>query len=75
MNRDECRTSTRTDLDEFFRIVFRTNLYESVERPYQGCRNIGRRRIATVNQYLDGVKREIQEYTLTNDYTISVRKR
>jgi transposase InsO family protein len=54
----------RTVLDEFFRIAFRTKLYESVEalqvdldawlvhynteRPHQGYRNQGRRPIETI---------------------------
>lgn len=58
----------RTVLDEFFRKVFRTTLYESVaalqadldawldfyntERPHQGYRNHGKRPIDTVNAYL-----------------------
>ncbi len=64
----------RTILDEFFRVAFRTKLYESVkalqadldawlghynnERPHQGYRNMGRRPIETINLYLNTVKRE-----------------
>ena len=64
----------RTVLDEFFRVAFRTRLYESVqalqadldawllryntERPHQGYRNRGRRPMDTINQYLESVKRE-----------------
>lgn len=64
----------RTVLDEFFRIAFRTKFYESVEalqtdldawltyynteRPHQGYRNMGRRPIDTINQYLDNANRE-----------------
>lgn len=58
----------RTVLDEFFRIAFRTKLYESVEvlqvdldawlvhynteRPHQGYRNQGRRPIETIELFL-----------------------
>ena len=58
----------RTVLEEFFRIAFRTKLYQSVEelqgdldqwlayynteRPHQGYRNRGKRPIDTVEQYL-----------------------
>ncbi len=64
----------RTVLDEFFRVAFRTKFYESVEslqkdldawlvhynteRPHQGYRNMGRRPIDTINQYLETVRRE-----------------
>lgn len=64
----------RTALDEFFRIVFRTTFYEAVEplqadfdrwlveynteRPHQGYRNLGRRPIETVLQYLESVRQE-----------------
>ena len=64
----------RTVLDEFFRIVFRTTFYESVEtlqadfdawlvtynteRPHQGYRNMGRRPIETIMLYLETVKVE-----------------
>ena len=64
----------RTVLDEFFRIVFRTTFYESVEtlqadfdawlvtynteRPHQGYRNMGRRPIETIMLYLETVKEE-----------------
>jgi len=64
----------RTALDEFFRLAFRTTFYESVEalqadfdrwlveyntqRPHQGYRNLGRRPIETVLQYLDSVRQE-----------------
>ena len=60
----------RTALDEFFATTFRTTFYESVEalqtdfdrwlhhynteRPHLGYRNMGRRPIDTVNQYLTG---------------------
>lgn len=59
----------RTVLDEFFRTVFRTTLYESVEalqadldtwllsynteRPHHGYRNMGRRPIDTINHYIE----------------------
>ena len=59
----------RTVLDEFFRVGFRTKFYESVEalqsdldewlvhynteRPHQGYRNMGRRPVDTINQYLE----------------------
>lgn len=58
----------RTVLDEFFRLAFRTTLYESVEalqadldawllsynteRPHHGYRNMGKRPLDTVNDYL-----------------------
>jgi len=58
----------RTVLDEFFRLAFRTKLYLSVselqadfdvwlhaynrERPHQGYRNLGKRPIDTVNEFL-----------------------
>lgn len=64
----------RTVLDEFFRIAFRTTLYESVEslqadldtwlryynyeRTHQGYRNCGKRPIDTVNSYLQSVRQE-----------------
>jgi len=64
----------RTALDEFFRIAFRTTFYEAVEplqadfdrwlveynteRPHQGYRNMGRRPIETVLQYLESVRQE-----------------
>lgn len=64
----------RTVLDEFFRIIFRTTFYESVEtlqadfdawlvtynteRPHQGYRNMGRRPIETIMLYLETVKEE-----------------
>lgn len=60
----------RTVLDEFFRMVFRTKFYESVEqlqadldtwlteynyeRPHQGYRNMGRRPMDTFNLFLKG---------------------
>lgn len=63
-----------TVLDEFFREAFRTTLYETVEalqadldkwliyynteRSHQGYRNMGRRPIDTINQYLESVKEE-----------------
>ncbi|NDY59015.1 IS481 family transposase [Desulfovibrio sulfodismutans] len=62
----------RTALDEFYREAFRSTLYESVEslqadlddwlddynnnRPHQGYRNMGRRPIDTINQYLENVQ-------------------
>lgn len=68
----------RTALDEFFRIAFRTTFYQSVEalqadfdrwlveyntqRPHQGYRNLGKRPIETVLQYLESVRQEGQEY-------------
>lgn len=64
----------RTVLDEFFREAFRNTLYESVEelqadldkwmlsynteRPHQGYRNMGRRPIDTINQYLESVQKD-----------------
>lgn len=62
----------RTVLDEFFRKAFRTKLYETVaelqadldawlveyntKRPHQGYRNMGRRPIDTINEYLKTTK-------------------
>jgi len=59
----------RTALDEFFRTAFREKFYESVEalqedfdkwlihynteRPHRGYRNMGKRPIETLNQYLE----------------------
>ena len=64
----------RTVLDEFFRKAFRQKLYESVEalqqdlddwlyyynheRPHQGYRNIGRRPIERIDEYLQDVWKE-----------------
>jgi transposase InsO family protein len=64
----------RTVLDEFFRKAFREKLYESVEvlqrdldewliyynreRPHQGYRNMGRRPIERVGEYLQNVREE-----------------
>jgi len=64
----------RTVLDEFFRKAFREKLYESVdhlqrdldewliyynrERPHQGYRNMGRRPIERVDEYLGNVRKE-----------------
>lgn len=64
----------RTVLDEFFRIAFRTTMYESIEslqtdlntwlhyynheRTHQGYRNCGKRPIDTVNNYLRSVCQE-----------------
>lgn len=64
----------RTVLDEFFRTAFRTTFYEAVdalqadldawlihynmERPHQGYRNMGRRPIDTISQYLETVRGE-----------------
>ena len=64
----------RTMLDEFFRKAFREKLYESVEalqkdldewliyynreRPHQGYRNMGRRPIERIDEYLKNVRRE-----------------
>ena len=64
----------RTALDEFFREAFRRKLYESVEalqrdleewliyynreRPHQGYRNIGRRPLEKIEEYLENVRRE-----------------
>lgn len=61
-----------TVLDEFFRDAFRRTMYETVdslqedldtwlkeyntERSHQGYRNMGRRPIDTINQYLESVK-------------------
>ena len=68
----------RTVLDEFFRKVFRTTFYETVEslqrdlddwlayynrdRPHQGYRNHGRRPLDTVNQYLQTVTQDTKCY-------------
>lgn len=62
----------RTVLDEFFRQAFRTKFYESVEalqddldewlefynaeRPHLGYRNMARRPLETINQYLETVR-------------------
>ncbi len=59
----------RTALDEFFRLAFRTKLYETVEalqvdlnawlhsynyeRPHQGYRNLGKRPFERIEQYLN----------------------
>jgi transposase InsO family protein len=64
----------RTALDEFFRKAFREKLYESVEllqrdldewllyynqeRPHQGYRNMGRRPIERIDEYLQDVREE-----------------
>ena len=64
----------RTALDEFFREAFRKKLYESVEalqrdldewlyyynreRPHQGYRNMGRRPIEKIDEYLQDVRKE-----------------
>src|SRR5919112_1661679 len=64
----------RTALDEFFREAFRKKLYESVEalqrdldewlyyynreRPHQGYRNMGRRPIERIDEYLQDVREE-----------------
>src|SRR5918994_1385609 len=64
----------RTMLDEFFRKAFREKLYESVEalqkdldewliyynreRPHQGYRNMGRRPIERIDEYLENVRKE-----------------
>ena len=64
----------RTVLDEFFRKAFREKLYESVEllqrdldewlfyynqeRPHQGYRNMGRRPIERIEEYLQDVRQE-----------------
>lgn len=64
----------RTVLDEFFRTAFREKLYESVEvlqgdleewlvyynqeRPHQGYRNMGRRPIERIEEYLHNVRKE-----------------
>jgi transposase InsO family protein len=64
----------RTVLDEFFRKAFREELYESVEvlqrdldewliyynreRPHQGYRNMGRRPIERIDEYLQDVRKE-----------------
>lgn len=64
----------RTVLDEFFRIAFRKTFYESVEvlqtdldawllyynteRPHQGYRNMGRRPIETITQFVPSESRE-----------------
>ncbi|GIW50657.1 MAG: hypothetical protein KatS3mg081_0012 [Gemmatimonadales bacterium] len=62
----------RTVLDEFFRQAFREKFYGSVEalqadldrwlvhynteRPHQGYRNVGRRPIETIGEYLESVR-------------------
>ncbi|GAW92781.1 transposase [Calderihabitans maritimus] len=59
----------RTVLDEFFRVAFREKFYESVEalqadldqwlihynteRPHRGYRNMGKRPIETITEYLE----------------------
>ncbi len=64
----------RTVLDEFFRKAFRQKLYESVEalqqdldewlyyynreRTHQGYRNMGRRPIQRIDEYLEDVRKE-----------------
>jgi transposase InsO family protein len=64
----------RTVLDEFFRSAFRTKFYESVEtlqndldvwlvhynteRSHQGYRNLGKRPIDTINEYLKTARKE-----------------
>ena len=64
----------RTVNEEFFQTAFRKKLYESVEmlqedldawlvyynteRPHLGYRNMGRRPVDTIQQYLDSVKEE-----------------
>ena len=64
----------RTVLDEFFRKAFREKLYESVdhlqrdldewliyynrERPHQGYRNMGRRPIDGIEDYLETVRKD-----------------
>jgi len=64
----------RTVLDEFFRTAFRERYYEAIEplqadfdvwlhhynheRPHRGYRNMGRRPIETINQYLESVTQE-----------------
>ncbi len=69
----------RTVLDEFFRTAFREKLYESVEvlqsdlegwlvyynreRPHQGYRNMGRGPIEGIEEYLQNVRKEAEEYT------------
>jgi hypothetical protein len=66
-------------LDEFFRVKLRTTLYESLdalqadldvwlayynqERPHLGYRNLGRRPIDTVNDYLQA--RTISERSIS----------
>lgn len=63
----------RTVLDEFFRVAFRTTFYESLEslqtdldewlrfynmeRPHQGYRNMGRRPIDTISQFVESIVR------------------
>lgn len=62
----------KTALDEFFRRAFRKKLYESVEalqadfdqwlvhynteRPHRGYRNMGKRPIETITEYLEGLE-------------------
>jgi transposase InsO family protein len=64
----------RTVLDEFFRVAFRTKFYDSVEelqkdldtwlvhynseRPHQGYRNMGRRPLDTIKEYVATVRIE-----------------
>ena len=77
----------RTVLDEFFRLVFRTKFYETVEslqtdldawlldyntqRPHQGYRNRGRRPIDVIQNYLS--KKEVLPETKTASLELSER--
>jgi transposase InsO family protein len=67
----------KTALDEFFRITFREKFYESVqslqedfdtwllhyntERPHRGYRNMGKRPVDTLNQYLEKMEAEMKD--------------
>jgi hypothetical protein len=77
----------RTVLDEFFRVKLRTTFYESVEalqsdldewlrfynceRPHLGYRNLGKRPIDTVCEY---VKQQQQQQTEQADEQQTVRQ-
>lgn len=77
----------RTVLDEFFRLVFRTKFYETVEslqtdldawlldyntlRPHQGYRNRGRRPIDVIQNYL--TKKEVLPEIQTDPLELSER--
>lgn len=75
----------RTVLDEFFRSAFRTKFYETVaqlqddldiwlvhyntERPHQGYRNLGRRPIDTIKEFLESAQQsEPSPETVRDDH-------
>ena len=76
----------RTVLDEFFRQAFRTKFYESVEalqndlniwlihynieRSHQDYRNMGKRPIDTINDYLKTAKKETWLYNIADFGTV-----